>query len=59
MLFDCLHRHNLCCKASKCMFLTPEVEFLGHVISEKGIAVDPTKTEAVGKWPVPTSVHDI
>ena len=59
MVFDCLHQHNLCCKVSKCMFLMPEVEFLGHVISEKGIAVDPAKMEAMGKWPVPTSMHDI
>ena len=59
MVFDCLRQHNLCCKASKCMFLTPEVEFLGHVTNKKGIAVDPTKMEAMGKWPVPTSMHDI
>ena len=59
MVFDHLRLHNLCCKASKCMFLMPEVEFLGHVISKKGIAVDPSKMEAVGKWPVPTSVHNI
>ena len=59
MVFDRLRRHNLCCKASKCMFLTPEVEFLGHVISKKGKVVDPAKTGVVGKWPVPTSVHDI
>ena len=59
MVFDRLHWHNLCCEASKCMFLTPKVEFLGHVISEKGIAVDPAKMEVVGKWPVPTYVHDI
>ena len=41
------------------MFLMSEVEFLGHVISKKGIAVDPTKTEVVGKWSVPASVHNI
>ena len=59
MVFDRLHWHNLCCKVSKCMFRMPEVQFLGHMISEKRIAVDPTKTEVVGKWPVPTSVRDI
>ena len=59
MVFDRLLQHSLCCKASKCMFLTPEVEFLGHVISKKGIAVDPAKTEAMRKWRVPTFVHNI
>ena len=59
MVFDCLRWRNLCCKASKCMFLTPEVKFLGYVISKKGTVVDPAKTEAVGKWLVATLVHDI
>ena len=59
MVFDYLRWHNLWCKASKCMFLTPEVEFLGHAISKKGIAVYPAKMEAVGKWLVPTFVHNI
>ena len=50
---------KLCCKASKCTFLAPEVEFLEHVISKAGIAIDPTKTTTVGDWPIPKLVHDI
>ncbi len=33
--------------------------FLGHVISDKGIATDPTKTEKVAEWPVPSSQKEI
>ena len=32
---------------------------MGHVISEKGIAVDPTKIKAILEWPAPKDVHDI
>ena len=36
-----------------------EVGFLGHVISEEGIAVDPTKVVTVTNWEAPTSVGEI
>jgi len=32
---------------------------LGHVISAQGIAVDPTKVEAVVKWESPKSATEI
>ena len=44
-------------KFSKCEFWLKEVGFLGHVISEEGIAVDPTKIVSVTKWVAPTSVE--
>jgi len=40
---------QLYAKLSKCEFWMDEVQFLGHVISAQGIAVDPTKVEAVVK----------
>jgi hypothetical protein len=27
-----------------------EVTFLGHVLSAEGVAIDPSKIEAVSKW---------
>nr|KYP39787.1 Retrovirus-related Pol polyprotein from transposon 17.6 [Cajanus cajan] len=46
-------------KLSKCEFWLSEVKFLGHVISAQGIAVDPTKVEAVLRWECPKSVTEV
>jgi hypothetical protein len=50
--------HQLYAKLSKCEFWWKEVPFLGHVISEGGIFVDPSKIEDVLSWNTPTSVSD-
>ena len=39
---------------NKCSFCQTEVHFLGHIISARGIRTDPTKTNLVASWPVPT-----
>ena len=54
-----LREHQLYAKFSKCEFWLKEVGFLGHVISGEGIAVDPSKVEAVTEWKAPTSVGEI
>jgi hypothetical protein len=33
--------------------------FLGHVLSSKGVVVDPSKIEAVSKWQSPKSMAEI
>jgi len=49
-VLETLMRNKLYAKLSKCEFWLNEVVFLGHVISEKGISVDPKKIEAVLRW---------
>jgi len=46
-------------KLSKCEFWLREVSFLGHVISRGGIAVDPSKVDAVMQWESPKSVFEV
>jgi len=41
-----LQEHRLYAKFSKCEFWLTRVAFLGHVIFEKGIAVDPSKIDS-------------
>ena len=36
-----------------------EVKLLGHVVSDKGISVDPTKVEAVTEWKQPKNTFEI
>jgi len=54
-----LRDHQLYEKLSKCEFWLDEVQFLGHVISAKGIAVDPAKIETVLKWERPKTVTEV
>eukprot|EP00731_Ephydatia_muelleri_P002224 Em0001g2224a len=42
-----------------CKLCQKEVRFLGHVISENGIATDPEKTAVIATWPVPESKKNI
>ncbi|WVZ58149.1 hypothetical protein U9M48_008451 [Paspalum notatum var. saurae] len=42
-----LREHKLYAKFSKCAFWLKEVAFLGHILSAKGVAIDPSKVEDV------------
>jgi len=54
-----LREHQLYAKFCKCEFWLKKVPFLGHVLSEEGISVDPAKLQEVRDWKVPTSVHEV
>ena len=54
-----LQEHQLYAKFSKCDFHQPQIQYLGHIISETGIDVDPKKIKSIMDWPTPTSVTDI
>ena len=54
-----LREHKLYAKRSKCEFWLKEVSFLGHVVSNGGIAVDPIKVRDVLNWKPPTDVGEI
>ena len=45
-----LQEHELFAKFSKCEFWMKNVHFLGQVVSQDEIEVDPQKVEAVAKW---------
>jgi hypothetical protein len=54
-----LREHQLYAKFSKCVFWLTKVPFIGHVISAKGIAIDPSKVQKVLGWKAPRSVTQI
>ncbi|WVZ93905.1 LOW QUALITY PROTEIN: hypothetical protein U9M48_039855 [Paspalum notatum var. saurae] len=53
-----LREHKLYAKFSKCAFWLNEVSFLGHILSEKRVAVDPSK-ESVLNWKQPETITEI
>ena len=58
-VFQKLSAAGLKLKPSKCFFFREEMEYLGHVVSGKGIATNTKKVEAVAKWPTPKTVYDV
>lgn len=54
-----LRETGLKVKMEKCHFLQPEVSFLGHQISAKGIGADPDKISAVKRSPIPNTVKEL
>jgi len=54
-----LRQNQLYAKFSKCEFWLEEVAFLGHILTTEGVAVDPTKIEAIKEWEQPHNATDI
>jgi hypothetical protein len=54
-----LKEHKLYAKFSKCEFWLRKVPFLGHMLSEDGISIDPSKLQEVMDWKAPTSVYEV
>jgi len=55
MILQKLPGANLKLKPRKC-FLQTSVQFLGHLVSSKGLETDGDKTRLIEEWPVPTSL---
>ena len=58
-VLDVLRAHGLHLKRSKCTFASSTVQYLGHVISQEGVAMDATKVAAVQSWPQPRSARGL
>ena len=54
-----LREHELKAKYSKCTFWQHEVKFLGHIVSQQGVSVDPSKVIAVQSWSRPRTVTEV
>ena len=59
IVFEKLRAHELYAKFSKCEFWLTKNAFLGHILSEDGVVVDPAKLEAITNWKQPTTITKV
>ena len=59
IVLQTLRDQQLYAKMSKCIFAAPQVEYLGHIISGKGLATDPQRIEAVANWPMSQNITQL
>ena len=58
-VFTRFRDHGLKLKPKKCFLFRKEVKFLGRMITQQGVSVNPDNIETVLKWPKPTSVKEL
>ncbi|KAL4347328.1 hypothetical protein GQ457_17G018120 [Hibiscus cannabinus] len=54
-----LKDNQLFARRSKCFFGQERVEYLGHIISQEGVATDPSKVEAMRNWQFPKTLKSL
>ena len=59
VVFEKISEAGLKLKPNKCEFFKSEITYLGHVVSNRGIATDPKKIRAIQQWPRPTTVTEV
>jgi hypothetical protein len=59
LVLEALRKNRFYSKMMKCAFRLSEVSFLGHVINQHGISVDPKNVATVVKWQRPSNVTEI
>ena len=50
-----LQEHGLCLKKEKCVFERSSVDYLGVIVGNGKVRMDPSKVSAVGEWKVPSN----
>lgn len=54
-----LRDEDLYVSPKKCSFMQPETEFLGMLVSQEGIRVNPDKVSVVQDWPTPSTITEL
>jgi len=58
LVFEALKKNQSYLKNSKCMFAKIEIPFLGHIVGQGYIRMEPNKVKAIEDWVEPNNVHD-
>jgi Ran GTPase-activating protein (RanGAP) involved in mRNA processing and transport len=59
MVLQVLREHQLYAKLSKCSFYQQQINYLGHIISKEGMAVDLENIKVIKEWPAPSNVIEV
>jgi len=59
LVLQCLREHKLGVKLEKCIFCAPQAKYLGLIVGEGQILMDPVKLTAINDWKSPTSVSAV
>ena len=59
LVFERLTTYGVVINPNKCLFGAPELDFLGHHISNKGITPLPSKVDAIREFPLPTTQRSL
>ncbi|XP_057416454.1 uncharacterized protein LOC130711034 [Lotus japonicus] len=54
-----LREQKLVANRKKCTFAQGAVEYLGHIVSHEGVAMDPSKVQSITEWPTPKNVKGV
>ena len=58
-VFTALSTARLKLKPRKCILFARQTDYLGHVISKRGVSVSPSKISANREWPIPENATDV
>lgn len=54
-----IHAEGITLNKKKCVIGVKTIKYLGHVISDKGISVDPDRVRAIREFPIPKNKTDL
>ena len=54
-----LEKYNLTLNPKKCVFVVTSGKLLGHIVSERGIEVDPDKIKTIQEMPMQKIEKDV
>jgi hypothetical protein len=54
-----LRQHKLYANLEKCSFGMDRVHYLGYIIDQHGVHVDPAKIQVIRDWPAPTTLTEL
>lgn len=59
LVFQILQQQHIYAKFSKRSFAKVKIDYLGHLISARGVSTDPRKVAAMASWLAPSSIKEL